>query len=102
MGIRILRKYREHASHLDVATDTDVRKQIKKLSEDFTSKVFQKIEEFNIIPGSTMFLGGVWQDFDAALGDEISLISQEMKCKDVHIICVNKNSIQLFWNYLKK
>lgn len=45
-----------HACHCDVGTPADIRKSIKKLSDEYLSKNFHNLSDFNIIPCATIFL----------------------------------------------
>lgn len=40
-----------HASHIDVVSALDIRKNLKKFSEEFTNEKYHEIKNFNIIPG---------------------------------------------------
>lgn len=92
-----------HASHIDVGSVESIRKNIKKFSEDFIHDKFHNIKDFNIIPGSTIFLDGGWEKIDPAdLKIKIKALVKEFNFKKITIICVNKRSIELFWDYLKK
>ena len=91
-----------HASHIDVGADASVRTNIKKFSDAFDNKVFFKIDDFNIIPGSTIFLNGSWSATDCnALEIEIEDAISKFNFKKIKIICVTKKSLKLFWDYLK-
>lgn len=90
-----------HASHIDVGAAANVRTNIKKFTTDFDNKVFYKIDDFNIIPGSTIFLDGTWNATDcSALEIEIEDAISKFNFKKIKIICVTKKSLQLFWDYL--
>lgn len=91
-----------HAAHIDVGGDASVRANIKKFTTDFDNKVFYKIDDFNIIPGSTIFLNGTWNATDCdALLIEIEDAISKFSFKKIKIVCVTKKSLQLFWDYLK-
>jgi len=92
-----------HAQLSDVGTSRDIVKNIKKLSDDFYNKIFYKIKNFNIIPASTIFLGGTWNDeYSKDIIDKLKEHSNEFEFKKLHIICVTQKSIQLFEEYLKE
>ncbi len=90
-----------HASHYDVGTAKKIRENIKRLSDDFTNGKFRTIEEFNTMPCGTIFLSGVWiqPDHNRILKD-IALISDKLKGKQVHVICVTHRSTDLFMRYI--
>ena len=56
-----------HACHCDVGTPADIRKSIKKLSEEYLSKNFHNLSDFNIIPCATIFLDTTWCPKDKEL-----------------------------------
>lgn len=91
-----------HASQIDVGTNDSIRQNLKALAKAFTQGAHQKIASFNIIPGSTLFLEGAWTDIDV---DDLTPTLQHLMTtfdfSTIHIICVNKASIDLFWNYLE-
>lgn len=91
-----------HASQYDVGTAANIRKNIKNLADDFTNGKFRSIEEFNTMPSGTIFLSGVWTqpDHDLIKGD-IERISDKLKGKQIHAICVTHRSTELFWKYLE-
>lgn len=91
----------DHASHIDVRADTSVRANIKKFSDEYIKAIFYKIDDFNIIPGSTIFLDGTWITPDIAnIQLEIETLVKTLKFKKIKILCITKKSIQVFWDYL--
>jgi len=50
-----------HASQIDVGSDLSIRENLKKLSEEFTLEKFHDVKNFNIMPGSTIFLDHNWE-----------------------------------------
>ena len=92
-----------HASHMDVASALGIRENLKKLSEDFIKGKYHDIKNFNVIPGSTIFLNGKWERLNSAeLEKTIKKMIIKFKFKKIHIVCVNKKSLDLFWDYLNK
>lgn len=90
-----------HASHIDVGSVEDVRKNLKKLSEEFIKEEYHDIENFNVIPGSTIFLEGKWECLNSAdLENKIKTLITKFKFNKISVVCVNKKSLDLFWNYL--
>lgn len=91
-----------HASQYDVGTAANIRKNIKELADDFTNGKFRSIEEFNTMPCGTVFLSGVWSqpDHDSIKGD-IERISDKLKGKQIHAICVTHRSTELFGKYIE-
>jgi hypothetical protein len=91
-----------HACHIDVGTGTSIRQNLKALSRAFTQGTRQDIASFNIIPGSTLFLEGAWTDIDVdSLAPKLEQLMTTFNFSKIHIICVNKASIDLFWDYLE-
>jgi len=91
-----------HASHIDVQCKGTIRKKIKALSDLFDSGEFREIDEFNIIPCSTIFLDGIW---DEAFSTDILNIDIDfltgIKAKTTRVICITKKSIDKFTEYLR-
>lgn len=91
-----------HASHCDVGSDANLKKSLKNLANDFTRGKRQDISLFNIIPGSTLFLDQAWSDIDANdLAPKLIKQIETFSFKKIHIVCVNKASVNLFWDYLE-
>ena len=92
----------KHASQLDVGADPNVRKNIDRLSQLYDTGVFQPIDESNLISGATIFLNGTWRKTDVpSIEKEIIEIVNKLKFRKILILCVTKQTIQLFMNYLK-
>ncbi|EIV8491873.1 hypothetical protein [Vibrio parahaemolyticus] len=91
-----------HASHMDVGTEKSIRKKIKRLQDNFDMGKFSDINDFNVIPCSTIFLDGIWSD---GMTSEI-LLDHEFVSKfsgnTVKAICITKDSVDIFFNYLSK
>ncbi|MDO8266427.1 MAG: hypothetical protein Q7T32_01160 [Moraxellaceae bacterium] len=91
-----------HASHVDVGTSKSIRQSLQKLANSFTEGKVNKIENFNVIPGSTLFLNGTWSDIDAKdLKPKIDQLIKAFSFQKIQIICTNKASVDLFWDYLE-
>nr|WP_295933617.1 hypothetical protein [uncultured Dyadobacter sp.] len=90
-----------HASQMDVGADSNVRANIKKFSDLYSQGKFHRIEEFNIIPGSTLVLDGVWVDADCnKIEIEIKALITKLHFKKIKVLCITKKSLRLFWDYL--
>lgn len=91
-------------SHAKLAkADEDIIANIKRLSEDFLNDVFYNIDEFNIIPSSTIFFNGEWKQLDHDdLFKKIDGYISNMKYKKLNIVCVTQKTVALFLNYLKE
>ncbi|WP_026329579.1 hypothetical protein [Thiomicrorhabdus arctica] len=92
-----------HASHADVATDLNIRKNIKALSDNYDKSVFSEIKDFNVIPASTVFLQNIWKDdFSKDIIQKLIELSTKFEFKKLHVICITKTSLDLFQKYLDK
>ncbi|WP_078596318.1 hypothetical protein [Evansella clarkii] len=90
-----------HASQIDVGTEKNIRDNIKKLSDNFTNKKFASINDFHIIPASTIYLEGDWENYDYEdLRSKLIKSISEFKFKEIIVICVTKKSIDLFMDFL--
>ena len=90
-----------HACHCDVGTPADIRKSIKKLSDEYTLDKFYNIEDFNIIPCATIFLDKIWypKSKDLLIKEAENAIVNT-KYKKAHLICVTQASIDIFDQYI--
>lgn len=90
-----------HASQYDVGTVQEIRKNIKRLSNDFTNGIFHSIEEFNTMPCGTIFLSGTWiqPDHNDILNTIID-ITDNLKGQNIHVICTTQRSIDIFMQYI--
>lgn len=90
-----------HANSYDVGTSDKIRKNIKKLSDDFTNGIFYTMDKFNVIPCGTIFLSGVWNPpCHQNILAEIKAIASSLKGKQIHVICVTHKSVHLFLHYI--
>lgn len=91
-----------HASHMDVGSNASIRSHIKMLSDDYDDNVYYDIKDFNIIPGSTIFLNGEWIENDInILQKEISELVKDFNFENIVVVCITKKSLNLFLDYLK-
>lgn len=85
-----------HASHVDVNTKKSIRENIKKMSDKFVLNSFAKIEDFNIIPASTIFLDDNWEEMDI---NDLQVKLQEkvenFSYKGLMVICITKSSVEI-------
>jgi len=82
-------------NHAIVAgTSMDILKNIKTLSINYVRKTFPDISTLNIIPASTIYHNGNWDDnLVKPDHDTIFQMSESFDYKKINIICVNKKSI---------
>ena len=91
-----------HASHYDVGTEKTIKDKLKKLRDMFDLGTYCKIDDFNIIPCSTIFLDGSWNnDKTTEILTDHEFVSK-FSGNTVKAICVTKKSLQMFFNYLGK
>lgn len=90
-----------HANLYDVGTAEKIRQNIKFLSDDFINGRFHSIDEFNTMPCGTVYLSGVWSppSHQSVLA-EIIAVSDKLKGKKIHAVCVTSKSINLFKSYI--
>lgn len=90
-----------HARIIDVGSSTNVRESLKRFSDDFTNEHYHDINDFNIIPGSTIFLEENWETIDSEdLELRLKELIDQFEFQKINIICINKMSLRLFWDYL--
>lgn len=90
-----------HANLYDIGTAEKIRKNIKSLSDDFTNGRFHSIDEFNTMPCGTVYLSGVWNPPNhQSVLNEIKVVSDRLKGRKIHAICVTHKSIDLFKSYI--
>lgn len=91
-----------HASMVDIIPDQKVRDKLRKLAADFTNNKYPSIEDYYLIPASTIFLNGTWTEPDYL---EIESILEKdistYKFKKMIVICLTKKSIEMFLDYIK-
>lgn len=90
-----------HACHIDVKSADDIRKNLKILADDFDSKKYMEIENLNIIPTTTLFLEGTWNDINQSqLESQIRTSLTDKTFKGLNILCINQKSIELLEEFL--
>lgn len=92
---------KNHLENRNIKENENLSKKINKLSEDFLNQIPHKIEEYNIIPSSTIFMGDKFKITD----NEKLKIKLEGLCKDfgakkLNVLCVNKKSIDDFIKFI--
>lgn len=90
-----------HAGHIDVGSSKGILQKIKTFTVEYDKKVFHNIDDYNIIPGSTIFLEGKWTASDpVSLESDIKALISTFSYKKIKIVCITKKSIDIFWDYL--
>lgn len=90
--------------HANLAkTNQNILDNIKKLSEDFIDKKFYSINDFNIIPSSTIFLDNKLERVDSSIiHKEVDIYLKDKQYKKLHAVCVTQKTVNLFLDYLNK
>lgn len=92
-----------HASHVDVGTARNIRKNIKELSDNYNKSIYHKIKDFNIIPASTIFLQDTWTDeYSKDIIDILETLSSSLEFKKINMICITNKSLNIFQKYLEE
>lgn len=92
-----------HASLKTVNTKDSLTKKLNKLSALYTMGTYGKIDDFNIMTSSTIFLEKDWQKIDCnLLSDDLKKYLRGKKFKSIILICLNKKSIDQLLDYLKQ
>lgn len=91
-----------HASLIDVNASDSLRKDLKRLSDNFINGIYGDINDFNTIPCGTIFLDGEWKAFESEnILQDIKSLSKELYGKNVFVICVTQKTIDMFLEYIK-
>lgn len=92
-----------HASHRSINFNDNVSKTLKRLSKEYVLKKYSKVENYNLIPSSTLYLGARYTDIDKDdLKNKIESLVSRYKFKKLNVICINKSSVQHFIGYLNE
>lgn len=91
-----------HASMYDVGTSEKIRRNIKRLSDDFINGKFYDISQFNTMPCGTIFLNGMWNPpTHQEIVDSIKQILDKLKGIQIIVICVTQRTVDMFVNYIR-
>lgn len=92
-----------HAGHFHVERDTTLLKNLKEYKKRFFNKDFEKIDDFNVIPSSTIYLEENWKDInETELESKLKKLTKDYKFNKMNIICINKKSINDFINFISE
>ncbi len=92
-----------HANLKDAGSADEIIAHLKTLADEYTCEVYHKIDEFNIIPCATLYLDNEANNIDTEkLRKQIDCKLKSFEYKKVYVVCITKNSIDDFINYLKK
>jgi len=92
-----------HASHRSVNFNDNISKTLKKLSKEYVQKKYSKVKNYNLVPSSTLYLGGRYSIIDKNdLKIKINKLVKNYEFKHLNVLCVNKNTVQHFIDYLNE
>lgn len=84
-------------------TKQNILDNIKKLSKDFVDKKFYKIDDFNIIPSSTIFLEEASLKIDPnKTHSDLDNYLKNKTYNKLHAVCITQKTVDLFLDYLNK
>lgn len=90
-----------HASHGDIKAKDSLKKQIKTLANLYDDESYGDIEDYNIIPCSTIFLNNNWnEDFIVNFMESIDDLN-DFSANKIDIIVLTKLKLQSFIEFLK-
>lgn len=89
-----------HASHIDVQTKKTIRNKIKELCDLYDNNKFSLVENFNVIPSSTIYLNNTWDDkWSEGIKSRLEEI-ESLKAKKIKILAFTNLSINIFYKYI--
>jgi len=92
-----------HANNAQVDDSKTLIDNLKELRKRFNRKDFENIENFNVIPSSTIFLEDRWKTIDNDdLVKKLTKLTVKYKYKNMNILCINKKSINSFIRYINE
>lgn len=89
-----------HANLIDVGSAKSIRTKIAELREKFDRNIFCNVNDFNIIPCSTIFLDDIWTSQWSDDFIKNNSILNKISGKNVDVIVVTKKNIKHFEDYL--
>ncbi|WP_440886079.1 hypothetical protein [Vibrio campbellii] len=90
-----------HASHCDVRSKRNIRDKIRDLRDMYDNEIYTKVEDYNVIPCSTIFLNSVWDnDKNLEILNDCDFID-EFDALSIIAICITKTSLNNFFQYLE-
>lgn len=93
---------KNHFLHTEKRNDS-LLKEIKKLKKLFVDDKHLKIENFNVIPCSTIYLEDKWCSIENdELTEKLTGLVKRYKAKAITILCVNKKSIENFMSFINE
>jgi hypothetical protein len=75
---------------------------LKELSDLFDQGIYQQIENFNVIPCSSLFLDDEWSaHFSESILAEDDVFFLALKAKTLKVVCITNKTIAAFLAYLE-
>lgn len=90
-----------HSNIVNNNTESNLKKKLTKLADNFELEIYDNIKNHNIIPASTIYLNDDWEKINKA--ELATLLKQYFYDKDfnkLNVLCINKKTINLFLDYL--
>lgn len=91
-----------HAAHRDVGSAERLLTDLRRMGEDFENDRYQNIEEQNIMPCATVFLGGTWTEQNHENIVQTIKTINILQGKKIHVVCVTQASYDAFFKYLEE
>lgn len=89
-----------HASHSDIKAKDSLRKQMKELANLYDDENYGSINEYSIIPCSTIFLNGVWgEELIEGFSESMGTIGS-LEAKKINFIILTKKDMVNFIDFL--
>ncbi|RXJ96099.1 hypothetical protein CRV00_02640 [Malaciobacter molluscorum] len=91
-----------HAKMVEINKDEKLIEKLKEFRKEFETGSYEDIENFNVIPSSTIFLEDRYKliDNDKLKEQLEKLIVNRYKYKKMNVLCINKKSVNDFIGYL--
>lgn len=90
-----------HAMHRGVCYDKSILKTLNELSDKYLQNKYSKINDYNIIPSSTIYLDKNWCKIDSpSLCKKLMETISNYDYKKLNVMCVNKKDINCFIEYI--
>lgn len=92
-----------HASQVQIRPDKTLCNHLTKLKKNFIGKKYEKINNYSVIPSSTIFLEDKWHIINSDdLREKLHKLCKRYKYKSMSVICINKKSINNFLEYINE
>ena len=84
-----------------VNANQNILKELQKFSQQFIrGEIDNNINDFNLIPCSTIYFTDDWDENKDSIIQEIKNLQPNLECKNLKIICINKRFKSIFLKYL--